>query len=306
MQAGSDQGTALAAVRIRHHRRTNWPAVLFFLGPTTVAFVVFSYFPLARAIYMSFFDWNFIKPPGPFVGLLNYLNSLRSASFRIDLTNTVILFLFALGLGFWVPIVQALLLDQLRGLTHRVAKYLYLLPMAIPTVASFLVWKWIWDPGLGLANAILGLFGLKPQAWLGDPHLVKLTLRIPYLLGGGMNVMIFLAAVQGVSPELYEAAELDGAGSWTRLWRITLPSIWHMVTILFILTLTQALLAFDDVFVMTGGGPGQSSATIVYGIYTVAFQQMMMGQAAAWAVIVLILTLIATGIQLRLSREERQ
>jgi multiple sugar transport system permease protein len=169
-----------------------------------------------------------------------------------------------------------------------------------------LIWKWIWHPNLGLANALLGLLGLEPLMWLGDPNLVKLTLRLPYLLGGGMSVMIFLAAIQGVSPELYEAAEIDGAGAWTRMWRITLPAIWNMVTILFILTLTGALLAFNDVFVLTNGGPAQASATIVLGIYQVAFTQQMMGQAAAWAVIVLLLTLVATGIQLRLSREERQ
>ncbi len=286
--------------------RTNWGAVLFFLGPTTVAFILFCYFPLGKAIYMSLFDWDWVKPPGHFLGIANYYNALRSVSFRTDLTNTVILFLYALVLGFWVPILQALLLDQIRGLTHRVVKYLYLLPMAIPGVGVYLIWKWIWYPDLGLANALLGFLHIKPLLWLGDPQLVKLTLRIPYMLGGGMSVIIYLAAIQGVSPELYEAAEIDGAGAWQRLLKITLPEIWHMVTILFILTLTGALLAFDDVFVLTAGGPGNASATIVYGIYLEGFKLQLMGQAAAWAVIVLLITLVATGIQLRLSREERR
>ncbi len=303
MSESLQPGVSLAR-RSRH--RTNWGAVLFFLGPTTAAFILFSYFPLVKAVYMSFFDYDWMKPPGPFVGLLNFVNSIKSLSFRTDLSNTVILFLFGLALGFWVPLVQALLLDSIRGATHRVAKFLYLLPMAIPTVASLLIWKWIWHPNLGLANAILALVHIPPVNWLGDPHLVKLTLRLPYLLGGGMNVMIYLAAIQGVSPDLYEAAEIDGAGAWQRLLRITLPQIWHMVTILFILALTGALLAFDDVFVLTSGGPGGASGTVVWGIYQVAFQQQMMGQAAAWAVLVLIITLIATSIQLRLSREERR
>ncbi len=286
--------------------KTNWGAVLFFLGPTTVAFILFSYFPLARAVYISLFDYSWVKPPGPFVGLKNYIQAFGTVTFRTDLWNTAVLFFFALVLGFWVPILQALLLDQLRGITHRVAKYLYLLPMAIPGVGAFLIWKWIWNPDLGLANAFLALFHLGPLLWLNDPQLVKLTLRIPYLIGGGMNVMIYLAAIQGVSAELYEAAEIDGAGAWQRLLRITLPQIWHVVTILFILTLTGALLAFDDVFVLTSGGPGNASATIVYGIYLEGFKLQLMGQASAWAVLVLLITLVVTGIQLRMSREERR
>ena len=305
MSASTPVGINAPLTRRSRSARTNWGAALFFLGPTTIAFILFSYFPLGKAIYMSLFDWDWVKPPGVFTGIQNYINSLRSVSFRMDLSNTVILFLFALALGFWVPILQALFLDQIRGITHRVAKYLYLLPMAIPGVGVYLIWKWIWYPDVGLANGLLHLLGLPPLLWLGDPHLVKLTLRLPYLLGGGMNVMIYLAAIQGVSPELYEAAEIDGAGAWQRLTRITLPQIWHMVSILFILTLTQALLAFDDVFVLTAGGPGNASATIVYGLYTVAFKQQMMGQAAAWAVLVLLVTLIVTGIQLRMRREEQ-
>ncbi|HET6486613.1 MAG TPA: sugar ABC transporter permease [Spirochaetia bacterium] len=284
--------------------RTNWLVAAFFLGPTVAAFIAFSYLPLGRAVYMSLHNYNWMKPPGPFVGLSNYLKSFRSLSFRTDLANSAILFLFSLALGFWVPILQALLLDQIAGPAQRLMKYFYLLPMAIPAVASFLVWKWIWNPSLGLANAVLALAHIPPQLWLGDPRLVKLTLRLPYLLGGGMNVMIILAAIQGVSPELHEAAEIDGAGAWQRMWNITVPGIWHIVTILFILNLTGALLAFDDVFVMTGGGPGTASTTIVYGIYLVAFRQQNPGQGSAWAVLVLVLTLIITGIQLRLRRSD--
>jgi multiple sugar transport system permease protein len=120
-----------------------------------------------------------------------------------------------------------------------------------------------------------------------------------------MSVLIYLAAIQGVSPEQYESAELDGAGIMKRLWFITLPNIWHMVTILFILTLTGALLAFDDIFVMTQGGPGDSSTTLVFGVYRVAFNQLQMGQGAAWAVTILLITLVVTSIQLWLTREER-
>jgi multiple sugar transport system permease protein len=187
-----------------------------------------------------------------------------------------------------------------------VAKYLYLLPMAIPSVGVYLIWIWIWHPDMGLANAILKGLGLPTGLWLQDPRLVKMCLRISWILGGGMNVIIYLAAIQGVSLDQYESAELDGAGLFRRLVSITLPNIWHMVTILFILTLTGALLAFDDVFVMTQGGPGDASTTLVFGVYRIAFNQLQMGQGAAWAVLILIITLIATSIQLWLSREERK
>ena len=298
--------TAPVRLRRRKNRKTNWPALLMFLAPTVIAFLVFNYYPLLKTVYMSLFNWDAIKPPGPFVGLMNYPNSFNSPGFRTALSNTVILFLFSLGLGFWVPIVQALLLDAIPRSVHRVAKYLYLLPMAIPSVGVFLVWIWIWHPDLGLANAILKLVGLQPHLWLADPKLVLMCLRIPVFAGGGMSVLIYLAAIQGVSSEQYESAEIDGAGLVKRLWYITLPNIWHMVTILFILTITGALLAFDDVFVMTQGGPGDSSTTLVFGVYRIAFNQLQMGQGAAWAVVILLITLAVTSIQLWLTREERK
>jgi multiple sugar transport system permease protein len=293
-------------LRRRKNRRTNWVALLVFLAPTVIAFLIFNYYPLIKTVYMSLFNYDAIKPPGPFVGLMNYAHSFKSPSFHTALGNTAILFLFSLALGFWVPILQALLLDAVPRSVHRVAKYLYLLPMAIPSVGLYLVWIWIWHPDLGLANGILKLVGLKPHLWLADPKLVLLCLRIPVFAGGGMSVLIYLAAIQGVSNDQYESAEIDGAGLLTRIWFITLPNIWHMVTILFILTLTGALLSFDDVFVMTQGGPGDSSTTLVFGVYRIAFNQLQMGQGAAWAVIILLITLAVTSIQLWLTREERK
>jgi multiple sugar transport system permease protein len=281
-------------------------ALIFFLAPTVIAFLIFNYYPLFKTIYMSLFNYDAIKPPGPFVGLANYPRSFNGASFRTALSNTVVLFLFSLGFGFWVPILQALLLDVLRGAVHRVAKYLYLFPMAMPIVGVYMVWIWIWHPDMGVANAILRLLGLPPQLWLADPNQVKMCLRIPAFLGGGMSILIYLAAIQGVSPDQYESAQLDGAGILKRMWYITLPNIWHMVTILFILTLTGALLAFDDVFFMTQGGPGDASTTLVFGMYRIGFNQLQMGQGAAWAVIILVITLIATSVQLWLTREERK
>jgi multiple sugar transport system permease protein len=304
MQASSPR--TAAPMRRRKLRKTGWTALIVFLAPTVVAFLVFNYYPLLKTVYMSFFNYDAIKPPGPFVGFLNYPQSFKSASFRTALSNTVVLFLFSLGFGFWVPILQALLLDSIRGAVHRVSKYLYLLPMAIPSVGVYLVWIWIWHPDLGLANALLKALHLPILLWLTDPKLVKMCLRIPMLLGGGMSILIYLAAIQGVPADQYESAELDGAGLLRRLWHITLPNIWHMVTILFILTLTGALLAFDDIFVMTQGGPGDASTTLVFGVYRIAFNQLQMGQGAAWAVLILLITLAATSVQLWLTREERK
>jgi multiple sugar transport system permease protein len=290
----------------RKNRRTNWTALIIFLAPTVIAFLVFNYYPLVKTIYMSLFNYDAIKPPGHFVGLANFPNTFRSASFQTALYNTVMLFIFSLALGFWVPIIQSLLLDSIRGAVHKTAKYLYLLPLAIPTVGTYLVWIWIWHPDMGLANALLKVVGIAPQQWLLDPTLVKLCLRIPFILGGGMSVLIYLSAIQGVSTDQYESAEIDGAGLLKRLWYITLPNIWHLVTVLFILTLTGALLAFDDVFVMTQGGPGNESTTLVFGVYRIAFTQLQMGQGAAWAVVILVITLAATSVQLWLTREERK
>lgn len=278
--------------------------ILIFLGPAVITFIIFRYYPLVQGLYMSLFRWDTANPPGTFVGLNNLSLAITSSIFHEVFINTVLLYVFGLLLGFWVPIVQSLLLNEIRR-GHYLYRFLYVLPVAVPGIAFLIVWKYIWHPEFGLANAALQLFSMPKQFWLSDPNLVKLTLRLPSLLGGGMSILIFLAAIQNISPEIVEAAIMDGANAWQRTWRIIVPNIMPIVGILFVLSLTGSLLAFDDVWIMTGGGPGYSSTTLVMGVYQQAFVQNQYGMGSAWAVWILIFTLVFTLARLLTMREER-
>ena len=279
------------------------PGVLF-LAPAVISFLAFRYYPLVRGLVMAFFRWDTQNPPGAFVGLNNFRLTITSDVFHEVFINTIILYGFGLLLGFWVPVVQSLLLNQLRK-GYYLYRFLYVLPVVVPGIAFLMVWKYIWHPTSGLANAVMQALGLEGQLWLSDPKLVKLTLRLPALLGGGMGVLIYTAAIQNISTEVMEAAIVDGANAWQRTWRIILPNILPIVGILFVLSLTGSLLAFDDVWIMTGGGPGYASTTLVMGVYQRAFVQNQFGLGAAWAVVILVFTLILTLGRLRTMREER-
>jgi len=250
------------------------------------------------------YRWDVATPPGTYVGVQNFVLTIRSEVFRILLVNTFTLYAFGLLCGFWVPIIQSLLLSELR-LGHYVYRFLYVLPVAVPGIASLMVWKYIWHPQAGLANAVMQGLGLPTQLWLSDPQLVKLTLRLPGLLGGGMGILIYLAAIQNISVETIEAAIMDGASAPQRAWYIVLPSILPIVGILFVLSLTGSLLTFDDVWIMTAGGPGYASTTLVMGVYQRAFVQNQFGIGSAWAVVILVMTLILTLGRLYTMREER-
>ena len=304
MQAAAPAAVATHRRRLALPRLSKLIPIIVFLGPAVVFFLVFRYYPLIQGLYMSLFRWNPVDPPGTFVGLNNLSLVITSSVFREVLINTVLLYLFGLAFGFWVPILQSLFLSEIRK-GHYLYRFLYVLPVAIPGIAFLIVWKYIWHPDAGLANAVMEALNLPKQYWLGDPNLVKITLRLPALLGGGMGILIYLAAIQNISPEVVEASIMDGANAWQRTWRIIVPNIAPIIGILFILSLTGSLLAFDDVWVMTGGGPGYSSTTLVMGVYQQAFVQNQFGMGSAWAVWILILTLVFTLARLLTMREER-
>jgi multiple sugar transport system permease protein len=276
---------------------------VLFLAPTIAAFIVFRYYPLARGLFMSLYRWDMASPPGEFVGLGNFANALTSTHFYMLLSNTLQLFAYGILLGFWVPIAQALVLNHLRT-GYYTFRFLYVLPVAVPTIAFLMTWMYIWTPNSGLANAVMGALGLPPQTWLGDPKLVKICLRVPGLLGGGMGILIYTAAIHNISPEVVEAAIMDGANAWKRTWHILLPLIMPIVRIMFVLTLTRSLLAFDGVWILTQGGPGYASTTLVMGVYQRAFVQSQYGMGSAWAVLILVLTLLFTLLRLRTMNEE--
>ncbi len=277
----------------------------WFTLPAFVAFILLKYYPMLQAIYMSLFDYKVANPPGVFVGLENYLHAFRDPLNAKVWSNNIILFLWSLVLGFWVPLVQAILLDEIRRL-KTFYRVMYLLPSVIPTVATAVIWKWIYNPDWGLLNTIFLRIGLPAQGWLNSPFQVKFSLMLPAILGGGLGIFIYLSALQGIPQEWYEAADIDGAKILDKIRYITLPAIAPIIGLQFILALTAAFQIFDQIYIMTLGGPADASRVVTLNIYYYAFERIQMGYAASMSVLLFIVTFILVAIQLRFSRGEAQ
>ena len=261
---------------------------------------MFKYIPILQSFRMSFYDWSILDPPGRFIGLKNFGDAFSSSLFWTAWRNNVALFCFGLLLGFWVPLVQAVLLGEIRR-GQYLFRVSYLLPLVVPPMANLVLWKWIYNAEYGMLNALIGTVGMGARDWLGNPSLAKFSIMLPGLLGGGIGVMVYLSAIQGVPEELFESAEIDGAGPWQKLRYILIPRIRFVILIQFILALSMGFQIFDQIFVLTGGGPVDATRVIALLIYRYAFENYQMGYASAIALIMFLVVLTVTALQMRMS-----
>ncbi|WP_084536089.1 carbohydrate ABC transporter permease [Nocardia yamanashiensis] len=284
-------------------RRRQWG--LAFIAPNLTAIAVFLLFPLAFSLYMSVQKWDLFNPP-QFVGLSNFRTLLAADPlFLIALRNTVVLTLgtvvptVAIGLA-----VAALLNRKIRGLS--IFRTILFLPLAVSSVVMALVWQFVFNTDGGLLNIMLGWIGLGPVPWLIDPKwamfslcLVGVWKSVPFA------IVVLLAAMRGVPESLYEAARIDGAGELRRLFSITVPLIRGALSFVAVISVINALQAFDQVYVLTGGHGGPESGTYVFGImlFQHAFAFLNFGYAAALAWVMFAILLIATVLQLYWARK---
>lgn len=290
--------TRNGSVRLSPHTVKRHMIAVLFLLPAIIAFIVIRYVPLIQCIWYSFHNYSIVDPPGNFVGFSNFVKVLKSDLFWQYFKNTLILFGYSVIFGFFTPIIQALLLNEVkRG--KGVLRYLYILPAGMPAIANITIWRYIWNPDWGLANKLMDILGLSHQQWLQSAEWVKFCIRFPSLVGGGLGLLIYVTAINNISSDIYEAAAIDGATAWQRIWRITLPSIRGTIATQFLFLISNSLLAFDDVFQLTKGGPGYSSTTMVIGLYKKAFAEQQFGIAMAMSVMVFLFGLTFSAITFR-------
>jgi multiple sugar transport system permease protein len=268
------------------------------LAPTLFGLLVGTLGPVLAAIGISFSNWDVITPP-TFAGLENYQNLLKDPTFRKALLNTVYYVGIMVPVSTVLSLGLALLMNQkLRAITwYRTA---YFLPVVSSTVAVALVWSWIYSKDFGLLNFVLRSLGLEPIAWLSSTKWAMpavIIMGVWGILGEGM--IIFLAGLQSISQSYYEAAEVDGANGWQKLWRITLPLITPSLFFFFIITMINAFQTFEQIYIMTRGGPVNSTTTIVYYIYRNAFRNFKMGYASSQAIILFLIIMFLTLISWR-------
>lgn len=281
-----------------------------FLLPALLSFIMFKYYPIIMGIGISFFRYQIMNPPGVFIGFGNYFRAFRDPYVLNALKNNLEFWAIMLLINFWVPLVLAIMVNEVKKFKGLI-RTLYYIPAILPSVVVTVLWKYIWQPDYGLANFIMDKFSLPQQLWLNSTVLVKWCMRYPYLfifagLSAGMDFIIYLASLNNVSQEVYESAQIDGAGFWTKLFHLTLPTIRPTISMLLITNTIAIFNLFDEPKIMTGGGPAKSTETLVL----FAFDKAYTGGEYSYAItittiafiIVFILTILQMNIQKRANK----
>jgi len=267
-----------------------------FLFPNLIGFILLTLLPIAASLGLSFVKWDLFGSM-KFVGLANFKALIHDTNFWKYVGNTIFL-MFGIPIGMLGSLILATVMNQkLKGIV--VFRTLYFLPTIVSGVALLILWKWIFNADYGLLNSFLNAIGIKGPDWLGSPNWAKPAIMLmTFWTGvGGTNMILYLAALQGISPDLYEAAEIDGANGWHKFWSITWPLVSPTSFFIFTMSIIGGFQGgFQAAFIMTGGGPAGATTTISYYIYNNAYEWFHMGYAAAIAwflfLIVFVMTLL--------------
>lgn len=273
---------------------------LLFTSPYIVGLFAFTLYPLGASFYYSFTDYRILTAPR-WIGLGNFGQLLGDDLFWISLSNTVYYTVLAVPFGLAFSFLLALALNlRVRGMAAY--RTIFFLPSIVPSVALSILWLWVFNPQYGILNGILGLFGVPGVGWVNDPLWSKPSLILMHLWGVGGTVVIFLAGLQDVPQHLYEAAEIDGARWWHRVRFITIPMVTPVVLFNLIIGMINSFQYFTQAYVMTNGGPVNSTLFYALLLYRNAFQYIKMGYASAMAWILFIIVLVCTLLVLWSSR----
>ncbi|WP_340014999.1 MULTISPECIES: sugar ABC transporter permease [unclassified Paenibacillus] len=276
-------------------------AVLFTL-PALIPLLIFWLGPLGYIVYLSFTDWDFMSPDKLFVGLDNYSYLLTNSEFYRSLKVTLLF-----GLGSVIPtIVGGLALAMLMNSKIKssgIFRTLLFSPWVTPTVAVSIAWSWIFEPEVGLANLMLGWAGVSPIGWLRDADWALVAVLIVTLWKSiGWAMVFYLVALRNLPSDLLEAASIDGANGWDKFRSITLPLISPTTFFLSIILTIQSLQAYDQINVMTQGGPAGSTRTLLYMYYQSAFESFNVGEASSIAVVIILICVLLSGVSFLLGR----
>ena len=284
------------------HARTNLRNGLLFCLPWLLGLTVFLIYPLCAAFYYSLCDYSVLLPP-VFIGLDNYLDLAKDPLFWRSLGNTAYFATGSVSLGLLVSLSLALLLNsKVKGV--GLYRTIFFLPSLMPVVAGSILWMWMYNGQSGLINTALRALGINGPAWLADPNWAKPAIVIMAVWGAGNAVVVYLAGLQDVPVSLYEAALIDGAGFFQRLFHVTLPMISPVIYFNVVLSIISGFQAFTQAFIMTGstGAPERSTLFYVLNLYNVGFQDLRMGYASAMAWVLFVLILLVTFVATKLSQ----
>ena len=306
-----------ASVAPRRRRKRN-PATwvrggglsnLIFLAPMLIVFTVFSWSPIVQSVIMSFQKTNLVQP-ATWVGLDNFERVLSDPNLGTAIVNTLYFAFLALLFGFPIPLFLAVLMSEVKRGKGLYSALAYM-PVVIPPVVAVLLWKVFYDASPnGVFNTILGWGGLGPVSWLetSSTAMPALVLEATWAAAGG-TVIIYLAALLSVPPELYDAAEVDGASVWRKVWHVTLPQLRGVLFIMLILQIIATSQVFLEPYLFTGGGPNNATVTVLLLIYQYAFQNSLggnYGEATALSVMLAVVLGILSYLYFRVTNRWSQ
>jgi multiple sugar transport system permease protein len=281
-------------------------AALAFALPMLAIFTAFSWYPIARLVVLSFQNTNLIDPP-TWAGLANFSAVIHDPLFATAVKNTAYFAVLALIFGYPIPLIAAVLISESRRFRGVYAALAYL-PVVIPPVVGVMLWKYVfYEPSsVGLFNTVLGWFHLGPYGWLQSPGTAMPALVVESTwANAGTTVIIYLAALTSVDRDLYDAASVDGAGLWKKIWHITLPQLRGVLLVTFILQIIGTAQVFLEPYLFTSGGPANSTLTVLLLVYQYAFGNSIgvgFGQAAALSLMLAAFLAVFSVVFMRLTR----
>ncbi|MFE5317926.1 carbohydrate ABC transporter permease [Paenibacillus sp. NPDC056579] len=270
------------------------------VAPAITVFSLFFIYPILYMIYLSMYDWNFISPTKNFVGFQNFSDLLQEKEFIQVITNstvyTILTVIFIIGLS----LLLALWLNK-AGVFHSFVQGAIFSPHIVSWVSISMIWAWVMDPQYGLLNWFIGLFGFEKLQWLSSPSTSLISLVIVAVWKGlGYNTLVFIAGLQSIPKDIYEAAALDQSKPWTTFYKLILPMLSPTIFFLVIINMIGSFQVFETIAIMTQGGPVNSTNTLVYYIYEYGFRFFKIGYASAAGVILLFIVGVLTIIYFKM------
>lgn len=290
------------SVNVKKMPKSDRVVILLFILPALIPLVVFWIYPMLETLRISGTDWDYMSPEYNYVGLENYLHLLKDSSFHRVLANTLYFCAGTSMLALLAGFILAALLFRL-GKGEGLHRSVLFLPWITPGIAVSIVWVWIFNPETGFANFLLSILGIPGLPWIeSSVWAMPAVILLSVWKSTGYNMIFFLAAMYKVPEQLYEAADIDGAPSLRKLWHITLPYISPTTFFLVIVDLIETMQAYDQILILTQGGPAGSTRTILYYYFQLAFSQFNMGQATATAVFLVIITASLAAVNFNVSK----
>lgn len=272
-----------------------------FISPWIIGFLLFTLVPMIMSLYYSFTDWDVLTPER-FVGIENYKGLFQDELFFQSVKVTGIFAAIVLPLNVFLSLMTAILLNM-EGRFIGLFRTIFYLPSVLSGVVVAILWRWIFNSKYGLLNDFLGKLGIEGPRWLSDSQWSMWAMVIMSIWTIGGNLILYLAGLQAVPLSLYEAARLDGAGFWKKLFSITLPSMSPIILFAFLTTMISTLQTFTQAYIMTDGGPDNSTLFYVYYVYKNGFMYKKMGKACAMAWLLLIIIFVLSVFVLKASEK---